>query len=128
MVGLKKRCIFWCNVLGCRIVCFFKKVLVLNPYPKTPSPWEGAILLGLPPQDPVGGYPPATPFSEKTKVYRQSEAVHFWCSVFFGGKLWVLHGMGFNLLIERTSFESGNYLLIFIGRTGHKLCGFFNIA
>ena len=28
-------------------VCFFKKVLVLNPYPQTPSPWEGAILLGL---------------------------------------------------------------------------------
>ena len=32
-------------------VCFFKKVLVLNPYPQTPSPWEGAILLGLPPLD-----------------------------------------------------------------------------
>ena len=30
-------------------ICFFKKVLILNPYPQTPSPWEGAILLGLPP-------------------------------------------------------------------------------
>ena len=58
-------------------VCFFKKVLVLNPYPQTPSPWEGAILLGLPPLDPVGGYAPATPFSENTKVYRQSEAFTF---------------------------------------------------
>ena len=26
-------------------------MLVLNPYPQTPSPWEGAILLGLPPLD-----------------------------------------------------------------------------
>ena len=30
-------------------VCFFKKVLVLNPYPQTPFPGKGAILLGLPP-------------------------------------------------------------------------------
>ena len=43
-------------------VCFFKKVLVLNPYPQTPFPRKGAILLGLPPLDPVGGYAPATPF------------------------------------------------------------------
>ena len=46
----------------------------------------------------------------------------------FGGRLWILHGMWFKLFIEHTSFESGNYLLIFIGRTGHKLCGLFNIA
>ena len=39
-------------------VCFFKKVLVLNPYPQTPFPGKGAILLGLPPLDPVGGYAP----------------------------------------------------------------------
>ncbi len=32
-------------------VCFFKKVLVLNPYPQTPFPRKGAILLGLPPLD-----------------------------------------------------------------------------
>ena len=43
-------------------VCFFKKVLVLNPYPQTPFPGKGAILLGLPPLVPVGGYAPATPF------------------------------------------------------------------
>lgn len=46
----------------------------------------------------------------------------------FGGRLWILHGMWFKLFIEHTSFESGNYLLIFIGRTGHKLCGLFYIA
>ena len=39
-------------------VCFFKKVLVLNPYPQTPFPGKGARLLGLPPLDPVGGYAP----------------------------------------------------------------------
>ena len=43
-------------------VCFFKKVLVLNPYPQTPFPRKGAILLGLPPLVPVGGFAPATPF------------------------------------------------------------------
>ena len=39
---------------GCQLVekvCFFKKVLVLNPYPQTPFPGKGAILLGLPPLD-----------------------------------------------------------------------------
>ncbi len=56
------------------------------------------------------------------------KAVHFRCTALFLGRLWILHGMGFDLLIERTSFESGNYLLIFIGRTGHKLCGLFDIA
>ena len=54
-------------------VCFFKKVLVLNPYPQTPFPGKGAILLGLPPLDPVGGYAPATPFLYNQEVYRQSE-------------------------------------------------------
>ena len=54
-------------------VCFIKKVLVLNPYPQTPFPGKGAILLGLPPLDPVGGYAPATPFLSTIEVYRQSE-------------------------------------------------------
>ncbi len=53
---------------------FQKKVLVLNPYPPTPFPGKGAILLGLPPLDPVGGYAPATPFLYNQEVYRQSEA------------------------------------------------------
>ena len=39
----------------------------------TPGIRAGAILLGLPPLVPVGGFAPATPFSENTKVYRQSE-------------------------------------------------------
>ena len=53
-------------------VCFFKKVLVLNPYPQTPFPRKGAILLGLPPLDPVGGYAPATPFLSTIEAFRQS--------------------------------------------------------
>ena len=32
---------------------FFPKALVLNPYPQTPFPRKGAILLGLPPLDPA---------------------------------------------------------------------------
>ena len=55
-------------------ICFSTKVLVLNPYPQTPSPWEGAILLGLPPLDPVGGYAPATPFLSTIEVFRQTES------------------------------------------------------
>jgi hypothetical protein len=39
----------------------------------TPGIRAGAILMGLPPLNPVGGYAPATPFSENTKVYRQTE-------------------------------------------------------
>ena len=56
----------------CRKSLFFQKVLVLNPYPQTPFPGKGAILLGLPPLDPVGGYAPATPFLYNQEVYRQS--------------------------------------------------------
>ena len=73
-------------------VCFFKKVLVLNPYPQTPFPRKGAILLGLPPQvqarmlavshtkplhdavvqmadDLYGGLRPSTPFFDNDRDF-----------------------------------------------------------
>ena len=79
---------------------FFKKVLVLNPYPQTPFPGKGAILLGLPPLDPArmlavshtkplhdavaqmaddlyGGYAPATPFLSTIEVFQQTGIILF---------------------------------------------------
>ena len=55
-----------CKAFGCSISASL-------PKPQTPSPWEGAILLGLPPPDPVGGFAPATPFLSTIEVYRQTE-------------------------------------------------------
>ena len=55
---------------SCKAWC----VLISASLPKTPSPWEGAILLGLPPLVPVGGYAPATPFLYNQEVYRQSDS------------------------------------------------------
>ena len=54
---------------SCKAWC----VLISASLPKTPFPGKGAILLGLPPLDPVGGYAPATPFLYNQEVYRQSE-------------------------------------------------------
>ena len=39
----------------------------------TPGIRAGAILLGLPPLDPVGGYAPATPFLSTIEVFRQTD-------------------------------------------------------
>ena len=47
--------------------------IVQSPCAYTPGIRAGAILLGLPPLDPVGGYAPATPFLNNQEVYRQSE-------------------------------------------------------
>ena len=47
--------------------------IVQSPCAYTPGIRAGAILLGLPPLDPVGGYAPATPFLYNQEVYRQSE-------------------------------------------------------
>ena len=78
-------------------------MLVLNPYPQTPFPGKGVILLGLPPlvqarmlavshtkplhdavaqmaDDLYGGYAPATPFLSTIEVFRQSEMAGFYPS------------------------------------------------
>ena len=49
----------------------------------TPGIRAGAILMGLPPLNPVGGYAPATPFSENTKVYLQTETPFRGCFSLF---------------------------------------------
>ena len=45
-------------------VSFIKIEQILYPYPQTPFPWKGAILLGLPPLVPVGGYAPQPHFNK----------------------------------------------------------------
>jgi hypothetical protein len=50
-------------------MCPYFGILAENPFPG-----KGAILLGLPPLDPVGGYAPATPFLSTKEVFRQSDS------------------------------------------------------
>ena len=64
--------------------------MIYYPYPQTPFPRKGAILLGLPPLDPVGGYAPATPFSKIIYVYRQSESPEQTLRAFCVGKIVIL--------------------------------------
>ncbi len=54
---------------------FGRSISASLPKPQTPSPWEGAILLGLPPLVPVGGFAPATPFLSTIEVFRQTEII-----------------------------------------------------
>ena len=72
---LRQQTAVYGNVHGGQLVemsVFYKIERILYPYPQTPSPREGAILLGLPPLDPVGGFAPATPFQYLQEVFRQT--------------------------------------------------------
>ena len=96
---------------SCKAWC----VLISASLPKTPFPGKGAILLGLPPLDPVGGYAPATPFSENTKVYLQTETPFRGCFSLFlqsatGCENQPVFFALFHFFIDKTSFCSVLYI------------------
>ena len=98
-IVLRQQTAVYGNVHGGQLVemsVFYKIERILYPYPQTPSPREGAILLGLPPLDQArmlavshtkplhdavaqmaddlyGGFAPATPFQYLQEVFRQTD-------------------------------------------------------
>ena len=54
---------------------FINAEQILYPYPQTPFPWKGAILLGLPPLVPVGGYAPQ-PHFDKSKSFSTNRSFY----------------------------------------------------
>ena len=119
---------------SCKAWC----VLISASLPKTPFPGKGAILLGLPPLDQArmlavshtkplhdavaqmaddlyGGYAPATPFSENTKVYLQTETPFRGCFSLFlqsatGCENQPVFFALFHFFIDKTSFCSVLYI------------------
>ena len=119
---------------SCKAWC----VLISASLPKTPFPGKGARLLGLPPLDQArmlavshtkplhdavvqmaddlyGGYAPATPFSENTKVYLQTETPFRGCFSLFlqsatGCENQPVFFALFHFFIDKTSFCSVLYI------------------
>ena len=79
--------------LGERLCMLGWLCIVQSPCAYTPGIRAGAILLGLPPLDPVGGYAPATPFLSSIEVFRQSGI-----RCFLNGGFFCLHRSGNALL------------------------------
>ena len=79
-------------------VCFIKIEQILYPYPQTPFPWKGAILLGLPPLVPVGGYAPQPNLPPLVPVGGYAPQPHF-------NKLKPLHGVSHQLVAVKDDRE-----------------------